>query len=1359
MYSITKVIFSLLFFVLLALTACGKGRKISAGNPFHDPLASKEPRIVVEGGSAVSHGLRPAIEFSYDFSIYPSAQGFIVVPMADDHNPDPSASASVSLVVRGEQDNPVIDLSVQDVEKPILHFRYDPDEWKIKGVCSHNPFPDGDDYLFVTAIAAPGILVVHAVPRNASARGMANGNVAEVHLTRKSLERLPTTQLSPFPPNEINTIDVAWYVVDNDPEYNKYIYDAPITFHLDGELANLTTKDGLLDNDERLVLQFDHLVHDVVFAEGNEGIIGGTFEANDFPANMTLAWTERLVGDYNNDGEVGVPDITPLTYVYPEGSPVSRSRGAIVDGNGTFVKVPDLVGNMTWLGNPQPLHSFYYHDHDGWTDPAWFTPDYDSFLPESNHGKTHRDTALDGFWDGFVIPYKNWAENYGELPIGFWSNPEGGPYQPGDMALIEVHYLDRIDGYRVLTVLNGTPYLDWRDPETRLETVTVVRDYDRKLEVDNHTTRMQAYDDRPWADEINYEQAYLRNAEFSVTFRYDDFYHRSRESETQVDNFDIIIEPYIFLDSDARTSDSPRQYGPITRLENYVNIHIPAAPDDDNGPQYFIEDIPVEPNEGGISSVEQSSQYSIAIEYYDADDINAEGERGVRQVDYHLYALAIDPQNPPEPADFFESAIIIGTWTEPEVDVDGLRMRVFGTTEKPLDLPLDEPEQVIWFGIRSSLKWLEYYPDDPNTRIAELVVADMTAPHFVAYNNFYDDIHRDEAISYSARMIPYDDGIEIYFNPAIDPPLYADNTGIVYNLYISDSQFDPFPPEGTPADTLGPIAFEDCWEDKGGGHSEFDFDRLMFTVTECNGLPLVVEQMYNYYIEAVDEYGHKSFVDTVETGHLRDFTDESITIVEYSHREDAHMPGDMLVHNGDVYLLYPESRVGFLNPLIFQRIPNGTRNQEDWDAPETVTPVGGAIVYSQAHMCAQLDDQGSVMTDDNGVILPIVSYSSGGLGLETQLCSYRNMDQSEQVEWVTEQLYGISPLNPFEAYNGSGIGALYVEEEQDSTTKYLLSWVYDFFPYSEADGELRYTVRTDERDLDGYYLSWPEATTLDDTVGEYLRIIYSMKGNDIITRTAHASGAVSQSVPGQGGGWQSKDRLYMLVSGSPAEKIGGNQWLVCKLWYTDDLQEWSDPIDLKSTLIGFGSNDSGTIGPNALDVVEKAIGGAGVKRVYVTYTLASVNEEGPQNLGLRTAYASDSGSGPIGWLSPQILDVIDPTYYYPTGSNRLNVDQVDLRHKQDAMNSELYHELGCAYIHPNAALYLAETDDEGGSLRWEKNQLTPGPENEIDVGNVIWTKLIYDRIGDEDIPYVLYTIKTSLNGNYYLKLWTPPQDP
>ena len=321
----------LILFAALALISiglsCGKSsRKSFSGTGIGIGLASG-PQVEVLSGTG---GLRPPVHFEYDYTRYPSQLGFSVVPMQDDLTPFEPGAIEMDLSATTKGSEASISLSASNTAQVLSHFRYDPAVWEIEGVGSANPFGDKIEYVFFSAMPEPGVLVISCVASGSSAGPVANGKFAEISCKKLiQATRQPSTEGQPSGLNFINTI---WYKSD-DP-FNPIQNEGRVDYCLDGMdmqgnagiFGNPAFRNGSLTGDELTATVPDNCIQNIEL----DGY-GATYRPTMIPENsITLKWTERIVGDYDNDGEVSVADITPIALCYNQDLNHFQSQGAIV---------------------------------------------------------------------------------------------------------------------------------------------------------------------------------------------------------------------------------------------------------------------------------------------------------------------------------------------------------------------------------------------------------------------------------------------------------------------------------------------------------------------------------------------------------------------------------------------------------------------------------------------------------------------------------------------------------------------------------------------------------------------------------------------------------------------------------------------------------------------------------------------------------------------------------------------------------------------------------------------------------------------------------------------------------------------
>ncbi|MEZ5339454.1 MAG: hypothetical protein R3F46_14490 [bacterium] len=296
---------ALLLCLLLGLAACGGSHGFSGDIKLS--ASSSESALQQNDSGTWDRRSFPRREtvISYDSSGCVDADDLRLVPLTEDGLPDRSASRNFGLTVQesGAADGSrTATVTAAHAGNLHLHLHYDAANWAVKGVGIRNPWTDGRDFLSFAFIPQPGVLevMVQSLRRNGAAE--ANGELAVIRL-------IPLTQArnaSITRPSGLHSYGAAYLVTDDPPT-------APaskgyLTVRLDGTLGDLSSKDNLLSGNELNSEPNDNLAHDVLVDNiGSTFVVGGQF-----PADLNISWTERLAGDYDNNGIVTVNDTTPV---------------------------------------------------------------------------------------------------------------------------------------------------------------------------------------------------------------------------------------------------------------------------------------------------------------------------------------------------------------------------------------------------------------------------------------------------------------------------------------------------------------------------------------------------------------------------------------------------------------------------------------------------------------------------------------------------------------------------------------------------------------------------------------------------------------------------------------------------------------------------------------------------------------------------------------------------------------------------------------------------------------------------------------------------------------------------------------
>ena len=154
-------------------------------------------------------------------------------------------------------------------------------------------------------------------------------------------------------------------------------------------------------------------------------------------AGITLSWTERNVGDYDNNGEVGVPDITPIAMHYLHvkdlGGNWPDAADAIIDGDGNGeIGIADITPIATNYLNFISGYNVYRVVDTGAPDFTGVSPLVNPINPSAGSsvvrddilaGSDPPDTALIySFTDSTIVPGVHYG--YVVRPV---SNPADTP--------------------------------------------------------------------------------------------------------------------------------------------------------------------------------------------------------------------------------------------------------------------------------------------------------------------------------------------------------------------------------------------------------------------------------------------------------------------------------------------------------------------------------------------------------------------------------------------------------------------------------------------------------------------------------------------------------------------------------------------------------------------------------------------------------------------------------------------------------------------------------------------------------------------------------------------------------------------
>lgn len=962
-----KHIGALTVLVLLGtLCSCGGGGKHLA--PVPDPgsnVVTQVPREAIEFLPApAGHGLKVPVVYSYDYSGFPSQQGFTIVPMADEFTPKSVTSASdFTMLVSDTPAGKRINIAAKGSSSSLIHLRYDPTIWQVDGIGIMNPFPDSEDCVSFSRVAEDGLAIIYAIPTDSSSASIANGDFASVFLKPKDAART----MSAGAPEGENVMAIG-FLVTGSPVPTVETFGA-VYYNLDGHVAganeldygNYSSKDGLLSTDEYFPYAYDNGLHDIYCS-----YFGSTFtRGGDFPT-LRLIWTERMVGDYDQNGEVNLSDITPIALLgMPDDD--AHAQGVLINGlvNGEIENMLENQLNPLWLNeSPKILYSYRHYTTD-WPEPAsfysWVGVD-DPLVP----GSTWARTGVDGFYDGYIADWKNWDH---ELPLdgipddyydGHDTGP-GGPYyytNPGDVTSIDYHFQERIDGYKIWTVHNDNgDYFDPSSPpsDTNMNILSISRDF----------TGPGGYNTRPWIDGVGLEK-----------FQKADISHLLTEGSfifNELGWYDVMVAPFALIDGNE-------SYGVVTRLRKVVEYFVDTT-NDFYGPVYpgMTDD-----SEEGIVDdtavvnprVVDYTNFTFTV--WDADD-----RTDIDPVNYHentfykVYAYVVpedyqgDPDVPVantlwEPGNEEGNLIVLSDeplidgWWENSVDppippIPPLhRESPIWDLSVVTGLPIKEVGRKIWFGIRAwdtllDPEVIENDPeitDDPNENMIVYTVKDMTPPYFTCPEDFYSGavpgpIEREPLF----RPIPQNNSVVVMFHPAYDPK----NEGLPgaanmnYRVYWTTDEFFDWTNGNLPPAfvSTGPLAFDDFYDPSGAPLPGLNPPASRAYSAVISGLG--PGQEVDFRIAALDDAAtpNEFVYDNTYDSHARLSVYPGQIILATgldggntsSARRRPTISGDIKALTNSIEVLYPAPNVGGFNwappavataNLRYLHIPNGT---------------------------------------------------------------------------------------------------------------------------------------------------------------------------------------------------------------------------------------------------------------------------------------------------------------------------------------------------------------------------------------------------------------------------------------------------
>jgi hypothetical protein len=1119
---------------LLMAGCSGKSLGRGASRSWLSTIAhTDEPTVTIVNSSAPesANGLRQQIEFRYDTASYPAVDGFTIVPMAEGTEALPG-TGGLTLATRSEGAKKVLSITASNAEKVRFHVRYDAAAWSVDQVKRFNAFGTGRQFISLATVVEPGLLLIRSIPVDQPASLRANGLVAEITMSPggRTASNSAVTGDSGY--------GILWHLgIHQHSDHSLYPVRSLGTYHqrLDGVTSGsdgsgfgfLGAKDGTLDSTEAGLTCTDAQLQDAVLLDTSDlehpaAYAMQTYDATDWQP-FTLRWTERLPGDYDNNGEVNDNDITPIGMMMTNNPPVVVSGKwygqeaakdaatgsednlkANIDPQFSYTDPPPDELHFPWTFFSHDINGFYYFDSlndprlpsiSGW-DNTPLTRPLNPFLPAHTtftgggvnpyhpdpqdpshiyprYGYNDTVSGLDSFQDGVAWDYANlWDPLHGGW--GQIDELNNNNWHPGEVAIIGKHLYQTISGYQVYCVhADGSP----EDTTSRL-----VRMYYRDPNLSEAGVRRlnlagggyfdaNGYPDKPWNNEPPgmSNLAYCRKAEFTLWFNdYTTFFVDGTSPANGA--YDIVLRPYYYNEL-AQTI----QYGTTTRLRHVVTVSKPVTTDDGYGPQYNRDDLasPPGPNTSNIppegvvqDGVVQSNQFTFTVQAIDADDVDINGQwytpPAGEAVYYKVYAYYSATYDGTDPNLVFNEDNVVQQRLETQairyVDTSTTPHRHYVQIPVTLlpnnqqGLPTNSPGKRIWFGVRCYESRTSAHPEyatpsdpdgTPNTQITSVVVQDQLPPYFVdrlkpgqstaqflaltQYPNGLNGPLSLDQFYLDTSMVPYGDGIEIGFNPAVDPPYYDLSRPVTYDLYICSTPFtdinDPNkhplhvtaltktltytdyydPTTNTPVDPLGdgPKLARQAYEFKLG--------------IDPSGAPIIPGKSFYCAVVASDaasppnqslKFASEPVWSTraLPGGELLvdNFTDsDSVQVVGALAIDRARPVG--LSFTSDVHVLYPVAAASGqdCNDLNYERWPGGVRNlslrdqrivqtsdplsfQPNPPPPPPAPPVPQDLpfgLHGRSSLDFKLARSGGTGTDTilardiNGVPTPVMTYS------------------------------------------------------------------------------------------------------------------------------------------------------------------------------------------------------------------------------------------------------------------------------------------------------------------------------------------------------------------------------------------------
>lgn len=753
-------------------------------------------------GTALGYELMPAVsggnprrvvDYSYDYSMFSCSEGFSVVPMLFETVPDISKADAMSITSDNLGRDRRVNIDCTPISGFNVHFRYDPSIWQVDGVGVLNPYPEGTGYISFVRILEPGLLLIATEPVGAGS-SIASGHVAEIVMQPLGAERSISAASSG---TSVMTMAIFCQGLTAPPPIKTA---GNINCRLDGEFGDKEApeKDGVLDDGNELSSYvWDNCTHDVELTNFSQtyGWNSGNADYDDYDA-MDLSWTERLVGDYNNDGLVAISDLTPVTHLFDgpmeinQYTPVPPQRAqshTIEQGNtehGTFFEMmrdtrTKLEGGWLW-GQAHIVESYYILDQAD--APAEGNYQFNSDTPKKN--------AVDCFWDGLVRDYCNWDSDLNGIADAYYHYPSipmpgGNPVPtwsvPGDSLAVNYHFDEIVSGFKAWTVLSSEA--DSFDPENPPPSAMLVFDRER-----------DDYDDKPWL--LSGSDSYRRANLLAELDSVDCFEIDALGGTTGT--FDVVIAPFA-LPSGMGGGGGELEYGVMTRLRDVMTA-VPAS----YGPQYVDGLQPTDDSTDlGLQNV--VGRLSLTFTYNNADAIDVWHRFNNEQVYYQLYGSEVEANVWTNP--------LKELWAEGTIDaVAGLGQRSVTFTFDPIEsgINFDVDWNHIYFGIRcvDALGNVIEYDNpadswDPNESVFDYIVSgtQVFGPQYKINGDEYDgsnpDAHPFRGIISATQLASpgvYDEFEIAYYSAdqvanELGSPAW-DTTNVVYHLYVS---VDPDP--------------------------------------------------------------------------------------------------------------------------------------------------------------------------------------------------------------------------------------------------------------------------------------------------------------------------------------------------------------------------------------------------------------------------------------------------------------------------------------------------------------------------------------------------------------------------------------